>query len=412
MTGALLLMPTPPGWTTGPVATWVTAAGWARALAEELGSARLITPSGGLTPDAAEALVARARTGSASSLRRFWTRARGAVPEEMHTARKDLRDLARGVRFLRHGAMSVKGLRLVWQHHELFQNAGLLLARRAKVPLVQFVDAPIVWEGARWGVRRPWARSLETLGERPQLMAADVVACVSEEVRGAAIARGAAPERTIVTPCAVDTDRFTRVSEAEVQRVRERHDIRPDSVVVGWLGSFRRFHGLELLIEALSTNDRHRRVTLLLVGDGQERKNLETLAKRLGVTNVRWAGLVSHEEVPAYVSAFDIAVVTAPAGEGFHYSPLKLKEYMAAARAIIAPAVGEMAELLDNGVDSVVTQPGDSRALAGALDTLIPDETLRCRIGAAAARKVAEVGTWRAQVGSALATLRARGWSV
>jgi glycosyltransferase involved in cell wall biosynthesis len=176
--------------------------------------------------------------------------------------------------------------------------------------------------------------------------------------------------------------------------------------VVGWVGSFRRFHGVDLALEAAaSLQDKVPDLALLLVGDGLERPRLEERAKALGLRHAIFTGTVSYQEMPRYIRAMDVALVLDAGGGGFHYSPLKLREYMACRRALIAPRVGQVGRVLSDGVDALVVRPGDPRALAGALERLHRDPGLRRSLGAAARRKVAEEGSWDRQVQRAVEAL-------
>ena len=410
---ALLFMPTPPIATAGPVATWVTVAGWAGALRRHLGDASVATPVGWLTAEETEALVAPSRIHSqrqAGLARRAWAAVRDRMPSEAHAARKDIRDAIRGVRFLKTAMANPQDVRLVWQHHELFQHAGWLLAKRAGAPLVQFVDAPIVWEAARWGVQRRWGHALERIGEVPQFRYADLIACVTEEVREAVINLGADRERTIVTPCGVDVDAFG--GRGERAAIRRRFGMSDHALVIGWLGSFRRFHGLDLLLDAYGKVPRGREIHLLLVGDGLERSTLERQARAQGLQNVHFAGMVGRQEVPHYLCAMDCAVVTAHAQAEFHYSPLKVKEYMASRCAVVVPAIGEMKGLVRHDIDGLHTEPGSNPTLAAALCRLVTEEGLTARLGASARSRIEEVGTWDLQITRTLDALRSRGFNI
>src|SRR5439155_13245996 len=106
-------------------------------------------------------------------------------------------------------------------------------------------------------------------------------------------------------------------------------------------------------------------VVLLLGGDGPERARVEALCRRLGVDAV-FTGTVSHVDVPAYIAAMDAAVLHAGATP-FHYSPLKLWEYMACGKAVVAPRVGQLDELLTDGSEALLVPPEDPSAMAVAL---------------------------------------------
>jgi glycosyltransferase involved in cell wall biosynthesis len=280
----------------------------------------------------------------------------------------------------------------VWQRHELFHAAGLELARHLGVPAVLFVPAVKVWEAEQWGTTRPgWGGWLERHAERPALLGADLVACGSQPVVDQALRMGVSPDRVLLTPTGVDLDLFGEPPDPAPLRRRLGLD---GCFVVGWVGSFRRFHAVEQAVEAASTVPD---AALLLVGDGPERARIEQLARELRVRAVI-TGTVPHDELPAYLAAMDVAAVLAPRGEPFHYSPLKLAEYLAAGLPVVAPAIGQLAERLTHGVDALLVPPHEPGALGAALRELrdAPDE--RARLGKAARAAAEAEWSWDHQV--------------
>jgi glycosyltransferase involved in cell wall biosynthesis len=109
------------------------------------------------------------------------------------------------------------------------------------------------------------------------------------------------------------------------------------------------------------------------------------------------------------MAAMDVAVVTAPSDAGFHYSPLKLKEYMAGARPLVAPSVGQIPSAVTHGSEGLLVSPGDADELADALVILHGDRGLRASLGAAARARVLAEGTWEHQVERVLHRLRELG---
>ncbi len=395
-TGAVLLMSMPARTQAGPVAVWITAAGWASAAQQALGQAWLVTPAGLLEPEEARAIASAptVKDRSARSGLRW-------LPATLKTLLKDVRSAKDAYSLM---SMGMNGpwercdVRFVWQRHDLFQTAGLRAARRHGCPLVLFVDAPVVWEAKRWGVKRPgWGWLLEAIAEKPVLRKADLVACVSEEVADQVQRLGVPPERVMVTPCSVDTAMFHPLVDGST--VRERYGLN-DKFVVGWTGSFRRFHGLEVLLDAFGRlQDEVSEAFLLLVGDGSERQRLAELAVRRDLVNkVVFTGTVPHDEIPIHVAAMDVAVLTAPKDAAFHYSPLKLKEYMACGRAVVAPRAGSIPSSLIHAREGLLVEPGDHEALAAALATLHASSQLRHSLGKAAHERIREEGMWEHQV--------------
>jgi glycosyltransferase involved in cell wall biosynthesis len=290
-------------------------------------------------------------------------------------------------------------LAFVWQRHEMFQDAGLRLARTLDLPSVLFVPATLVWQAEQWGVRRPgWGHQLEQVGEAPGLRSADVVACGTEAVAEQAMRIGAPERRIVITPTGVDLDLFADVDDPAARRRELGLDGR---FVVGWLGSFRRFHAIEQAVEAVAAIDG---ATLLMVGDGPERPRIEELARHLGVHTV-FTGTVNHDDLPSLLAVMDAALVLAPIGAGFHYSPLKLAEYLAAGIPVIAPAVGQLSERLTDRVDALLVPPHDQAALRAALIELRDDPGLAAEIGRAGLATARANWSWDHQVRRVLEAL-------
>jgi glycosyltransferase involved in cell wall biosynthesis len=182
--------------------------------------------------------------------------------------------------------------------------------------------------------------------------------------------------------------------------VRDRLGLR-DRFVVGWVGSFRRFHALDQAIAAIAGLER---TTLLLVGDGPERSRIEALARSAGA-DVVCTGTVAHAHMPQYLAAMDVAVVVSTPEQAFHYSPLKLAEYLAAGKPVVAPAVQQIAQRLTDGTDAVLVPPGDVAELRNALRQLRDDDALRDCIGRAARTTAEREWSWDHQIRRVLDTL-------
>lgn len=397
----VLAMPSPS--TLRAPAVWITARSWALAVAERFGDARVVTPDGSWAPSQLTELIDSMLSGTAGVPRR-----RSRLVTEVRTFAKDIRISARHA----YGSRRTDGIRdpsqpFVWQHHDFFFTLGSRLARAADLPLVQFVDAPHVWEARRWGVSRSmWGRVLERAGEVPQLKEADLVVCVSEGVAEAVQEIVGRTTRVVVTPCTADPLFFSDSTEREA--VRQRLGFADSDVIVGWTGSFRRFHAVEQLINAFAQIDElGHGVELVLIGDGPDRQRLEELASRSPASDaITFTGQIPYSQMRDHVAALDVAVLTAREDAEFHYSPLKLREYRASGRAIIAPHVGQVAATLTDGGDALLYPAGDINLLSAHIQSLASDAALRARLGAASrADELARGGT-QTQVDLVLAELR------
>src|SRR5207244_4936979 len=115
---------------------------------------------------------------------------------------------------------------------------------------------------------------------------------------------GVEEHRIVITATGSDPDLFRERPDRDAMRARL--DVE-DRFVVGWIGSFRRFHALEQAVDAVAHLEH---ATLVLVGDGPERSRIEALARERDVATV-CTGTVPHDEIPAYLAAMDVALVLA-----------------------------------------------------------------------------------------------------
>jgi glycosyltransferase involved in cell wall biosynthesis len=397
---AIFVLPTTTVGQLGPVAGWISTSGWAAAAERQLGRAWIVTRHGILSVEEVRRRAAAVGPAAPTAERR----ARRAVPAVVKTAVKDVREAQRARTFridpAGPWADGTGEVAFVWQRHELFHRAGIDLARHLAVPSVLFVPALTVWQAERWAVRRPgWGRWLERRGELPALRDATLVACGTDVIAEQVARLGVADDRLLVTPTGVDLELFAAPPDrAEIRRSLGIED----GLVIGWEGSFRPFHQIDQLVEAAASVPG---ATLLLVGDGPERARIERRTQALGV-RARFTGLVAHDELPRVLAAMDVGVVLARPDAPFHYSPLKVAEYLAVGLPVIAPAVSQLTDRLDQDRNAVFFPAGDVDALATVLRELSTDPARRARL-AAGALDSAPAWSWDHQVQRVRDALRA-----
>lgn len=282
---------------------------------------------------------------------------------------------------------------LVYERASLFGTAGLTFARDAGVPHVLELNAPLADEQQRYR----HGGALQALAEASEawlLSTTDAVLAVSAPLAAHVVARGVGPERVHVVANGVDIDRFQPGSGLAV---RARHGL-GDRPVVGFVGGLRPWHGVETLPRVVATlRARHPRVHALVVGDGPLRGELTREIARLGLEDhVTLTGAVPHDEVPAHIRAFDLALAPYPAASHtFYFSPLKIYEYLACGVPVVAARLGQIADAVSDGHTGRLYEAGDVDALAAACADLLDDARTRAHMGAAAAALVAERHTWR-----------------
>ncbi len=270
---------------------------------------------------------------------------------------------------------------LVYERYSPFSVAGGLVARRLAVPHVLEVNAPLAWEGTRYR-SQALAEASASL-ERAAFANAGLIVAVSRELADTLEADGVARGKILVVPNGVDTERFHPEGPAAPVA---------GEFVIGFVGSLKPWHGIDVLTEAFGRLSADPRVHLLVVGQGPEARRIDALAQAMPgrVTRVS----VDHERVPDYLRAMDVAVAPYPELESFYYSPLKVLEYMATGRAIVASAVGQVAELIDDGHTGLLVPPGDAPALTAALARVLEDSVLSERLAGNARLAARRAHTW------------------
>lgn len=270
---------------------------------------------------------------------------------------------------------------LIYERYNLYYLAGAVLSRRTGIPLFLEVNSPLAQERARFGTLhlKGVARRLERFVWRT----AKRVFAVTEVLRQMVIAGGADADRVGVIPNGVVLNRF------EGERVA-----RDSGVVLGFVGFVRDWHGLDAVIDAMATQPGGEQLRLTVVGDGPVRATLETQALRLGIADrVQFTGVVDHALVPGTVLDFDIALQPKVVA---YASPLKIFDYMAAGRAIIAPDQPNIREILEHERTALLFDAEAPGAAWTAIARLATDAALRERLGAAARSElIARDYTWR-----------------
>jgi starch synthase len=255
-------------------------------------------------------------------------------------------------------------------------TAGSDVARTRTLPRIVEVNAPLDEEAARFRAApdRTQMKALST-----SLNEADGAYVVSSAL--VAWARGHGARDVRIVPNGVDLRAFSGAREPR----------RPGPVRAIFVGSFKPWHGVELLVDAVADAiEGGAPIELELVGEGPGRAAAEHRAveRRIG-DRVRFTGAIAHDAVPSRLLAADIAVAPAPRDVATYFSPLKLYEYAAAGCAIVAAGFGQVTERFRDGEDACLVTAGDRAGLADALRGLATDAPRRERLGAAARRTAA-----------------------
>ncbi|ODS38990.1 MAG: hypothetical protein A7315_03000 [Candidatus Altiarchaeales archaeon WOR_SM1_79] len=138
---------------------------------------------------------------------------------------------------------------------------------------------------------------------------------------------------------------------------------------LGFVGSFRAWQGLDTLIEAMKVvkDKGFHSIRCVLVGDGESMNYLKDIVNRYGLhREIVFVGRIRYEEVSEFINAFDVCLAPfkRERNEKIGLSPLKLYEYLACARAVIASRVQGVSEVIERGKCGYLFEPGDATDLA------------------------------------------------
>ncbi len=202
----------------------------------------------------------------------------------------------------------------------------------------------------------------------------DTLSVSSENIKRLALKRGAKEDRIVEAHVCADLEKFN--PNINSQDIKKKYGI--TSPIVLYLGQLHGGQYAELLLRAIKIiTAKKSNTTFMIVGSGADLNRLKGLAKELRVNkNVIFTGSVEYSIVPKYLAAADIAVACFEDNDLTRSkSPLKIVEYMAAGKAIVASNVGEAKTML--GGSGILTEPGNVYSLAKGIIRFLEDRKIR-----------------------------------
>lgn len=281
----------------------------------------------------------------------------------------------------------------VYQRHGPFLLAGARVAEECGLPFV------LEWNGSESWIRGNWERQLAlkrlldpllVAMEREILARSTLITAVSSEAARMALDAGAREETIVVLPNAVDID----VLDAAVDGVPRTSSVGRDARL-GWAGSFGPWHGAEVIVKALARLPSE--VTLLMIGEGDERAACRSLARKLGVDErIEWTGALRHDLALRRLAECDVLVSphTPLRDRPFFGSPTKIFEYMALNRPIVASDLGQIGEILQDGVTARLITPGNVDELVQVILEVLESPDRGSGLAAAARSEAVSKHTW------------------
>ncbi len=275
---------------------------------------------------------------------------------------------------------------LIYERYAFFCFAGIFISRKANIPIVLEVNEV----GGFDRVRPQKLVKLSKLFENYIFSNADVIITVSEFLKEQIVQRGGKRDSILIVSNGIDVKLFDKQINPDV--LKQKYEI-SGSKIVGFVGYLVHWHCLDMLIEVFAKiRLKHPESKLIFVGDGVLRDDLEKLAKSLGIeSDFIITGRVDHSEVPDYINLFDVAIIP---NSNEYRSPIKLFEYMAMGRVIVAPDQPPVLSVLEDGKTGFIFKNGDADDLYSKINAALVSDIVSQEIGVNARKTVLEKYTW------------------
>lgn len=279
----------------------------------------------------------------------------------------------------------------IYERYTPLNFGGVLASKHSGTPLILEVNATYAGrlgcdiEMAYPGVAK-WS-------EESVFRWADGIVVVSGPLRECVQDRVGDPSKIAITPNAINLKKLSQLDPIkERQRIREKYGIE-QGYVVGFVGSMRRWHGLDFLADCIpQILSQHSDTHFLLVGTGEMEGELRQLVAQQGLgLHVTITGAVRHDDVYPLISGMDVGLSpdTPP-----YASPMKLLEYMALGAVPIAPDYPPIREIIEEGKTGLVFRPREASSFVGSIVGLAKDLDLRQRLSQAARFEVIQRRNW------------------
>ncbi len=169
-----------------------------------------------------------------------------------------------------------------------------------------------------------------------------------------------------------------------------------DKIVLGYVGSYKKWHGLEMSLKVLKAlNKESEKFVLLLIGNGEQYSTIKAAIKIDGLSHsVKQIDYVPHDEVPKYTAMFDYALMTYPDFDGFYFSPLKMYEYMSMGVPVVSTDTGQIGSIIRSGETGQLVYPPTVDNFVQALKSLETDPVLYRLISDTSRNEVMQGHSW------------------
>jgi len=277
---------------------------------------------------------------------------------------------------------------LIYERYSLFGTAGIKAAKDLNLPVVMEVNSPLIEEQLKY---RELFHLQEVQGIEQQVFdEATIISAVSDEIKQYICSKQSTViNNTHVIPNAVNTETFHPAVLPSFIPAQQ------DTKVIGFVGSLKPWHGIEVLLDAFQDLlSKQTNCHLLIVGDGPLNDWIKGyICGSKMESSVTITGWTVHQDLPGLIKSMDIAVAPYPELEHFYFSPLKLYEYMAIGTPVVASRIGQIQKIIQHNENGMLVEPGNVEELSSSLQKILNDTNKLNRLGLAANQSTINL-TW------------------
>lgn len=281
----------------------------------------------------------------------------------------------------------------IYDRYITFNASSILAGMRYNIPVILEVNAPLALERQNEDDEKLYLNKMAHTFERWICSKANRTIVVSTPLKDYLVNIGVPESNIVVMPNGVNL----RVFHPREKNTNILSDlgIHPESIVFGFVGILRPWHGLDMLIDAFSeVSMTMKNCHLILVGDGPIKDKLQKHISELGLNDkVSITGRVSHNSIPDYISVMDIAI--SPKST-FYSSPMKVIEYMALSKVVIAPDKPNIHDIIEDDINGKLFKEGCCEALRDCMTSIANNREAQFDLGYNAMKKTKYKLNWNA----------------
>ena len=288
----------------------------------------------------------------------------------------------------------------IYERYSCYHIAGAIVSSVLRIPLVLEVNSTYSGRFNRRALSFP---NIHRMFENFAFSASARICVVTQALRDCVLDRGVSANRILVTTNCINPKLLVNDTERRFE-VRKQLSIPGDATVFGFVGSLRRWHGIEILLEIIpSILKRVENCFFLIVGSGELDTEVSEMVSANGIrSSVILTGGVEHSKVASFICAMDICLQP---DSNEWCSPMKLLEYMVQGKACVAPRMPNIQEIIIEGETGLLFEKLNPSDLEKTLVYLAGETAVRNKLGVQSQRYVLENRTWKVNARSVLESL-------